>query len=208
MIFLNKRTLLKRKFHNINQGISAGYEENKADYKYYKIPKNINTKNQINMTSKTLFITAVIAGTLSTATSCSYFESGKNLEKGTPMESSKTAVQKILADKETNEGKRFSITGYLNYSAGMTVYVDRPQSVYVNTAPGDDGETITPIELKWAENGNNSVFVPEDAGRGSDKTIFYDNEGKPLTTNDKVEVSFEVDKASIYPVKIRVDKVK
>lgn len=160
------------------------------------------------MTSKTLFVTAVIAGTLLTATSCSFFEGGKNREKGTPMESSKTAVQKILDNKETNDGKRFSVTGYLNYSAGMTVYVDRPQTVYVNTAPGDDGETITPVEMKWAENGHNSVFVPEDAGRGSDKTIFYDNEGEPLTTNDKVEVSFEVGKASIYPYEVRIDKVK
>lgn len=160
------------------------------------------------MTSKTLFVTAAIAGTLLTATSCSFFEGGKNREKGTPMESSKTAVQKILDDKEANEEKRFSIIGYLNYSAGMTVYVDRPQTVYVNTAPGDDGETITPIEVKWAENGHNSVFVPEDVGRGSDKTIFYDNEGKPLTTNDKVEVSFEVGKTSIYPYEVRIDKVK
>ncbi|WP_410698191.1 hypothetical protein [Chryseobacterium sp. SIMBA_028] len=160
------------------------------------------------MTFKTLFVTAVIAGTLSTATSCSYFDSNKNREKGTPMESSKTAVQKLLADQETNEGKRFSIKGYLNYSTGMTVYVNRPQTVYVNTAPGDGGETITPIEMTWAENGHNSVFVPENAGRGTDKTIFYDNEGKPLTTNDKVEVSFEVGKASVYPVEIRIDKVK
>ncbi|MDQ0782345.1 hypothetical protein [Chryseobacterium sp. W4I1] len=160
------------------------------------------------MKTKTLFLTAVIAGTLSTVSSCSYFESGKNREKGTPMESSKAAVQKILDDKEANEGKRFAITGYLNYSAGMTVYVDRPQTVYVNTAPGDDGETITPVEMKWAENGHNSVFVPEDAGRGSDKTIFYDNEGKPISTNDKVEVSFEVGKASIYPIEVRIDKVK
>lgn len=160
------------------------------------------------MTSKTFFVTALIAGTLSTVTSCSYFESGKNREKGTPVESSKTAVQKILDDKEASEGKRFSITGYLNYSAGMTVYVGRPQTVYVNTAPGDGGETITPIEMAWAENGHNSVFVPENAGRGSDKTIFYDNEGKPLTTNDKVEVSFEVGKASVYPVEVRIDKVK
>jgi len=160
------------------------------------------------MKTKTLFLTAVITVTLSAFTSCSYFESGKNREKGTPMESSKAAVQKITADKETNEGKRFSITGYLNYSAGMTVYVDRPQTVYVNTAPGDDGETITPVEMKWSENGHNSVFVPEDAGRGSDKTIFYDNEGKPLTTNDKVEVSFTVEKTSVNPVEIRIDKVK
>ncbi|MCS3869351.1 hypothetical protein J3D55_002267 [Chryseobacterium ginsenosidimutans] len=85
------------------------------------------------MKAKTLFVTAAIAGMLSTVNSCSYFESGKNREKGTPIESSKTAVQKIVVDKETNEGKRFSITGYLNYSAGMTVYVDRPQTVYVNT---------------------------------------------------------------------------
>ena len=160
------------------------------------------------MKTKTLFLTAVITVTLSAFTSCSYFESGKNREKGTPMESSKAAVQKIMADKETNEGKRFSIIGYLNYSAGMTVYVNRPQTVYVNTAPGDDGETITPVEMKWSENGHNSVFVPEDAGRGSDKTIFYDNEGKPLTTNDKVEVSFTVEKTSVNPVEIRIDKVK
>ncbi|MDQ0594553.1 hypothetical protein QFZ37_002922 [Chryseobacterium ginsenosidimutans] len=159
-------------------------------------------------TKKTFFLTAAIAGTLFTVASCSYFESGKNREKGTPMESSKTAIQKILADKEANEGKRFSIAGYLNYSAGMTVYIDRPQTVYVNTTPGDDGETITPVEMKWAENGHNSVFVPENAGRGSDKTIFYDNEGKPLTTNDKVEVSFEVGKTSIYPVEVRIDKIK
>jgi hypothetical protein len=160
------------------------------------------------MTVKTLFVTAALAGTLSTITSCSYFESGKNREKGTPIESSKTAVQKILADKEANEGKRFSITGYLYYSPGMTVYIDRPQSVLVKTAPDGDGETITPVEMKWAQNGYNSVFVPEDAGRGSDKTIFYDHEGKPLTTNDKVEVSFEVGKSSIDPVEVRIDKVK
>ncbi|MEI3790607.1 MULTISPECIES: hypothetical protein [unclassified Chryseobacterium] len=160
------------------------------------------------MKTKTLLVTAAVAGALLTATSCSYFESGKNREKGTPVESSKTAVQKIIAAKEVNEGKRFSITGYLNYSAGMTVYVDRPQTVYVNTAPGDDGETITPVEMDWKQDGHNSVFVPEDAGRGSDKTIFYDNDGQPLTTNDKVEVSFEVGKSSIYPVEVRIDKVK
>jgi hypothetical protein len=160
------------------------------------------------MKTKTLLVTAAVAGALLTATSCSYFESGKNREKGTPVESSKTAVQKIIAAKEVNEGKRFSITGYLNYSAGMTVYVDRPQTVYVNTAPGDDGETISPVEMDWKQDGHNSVFVPEDAGRGSDKTIFYDNDGQPLTTNDKVEVSFEVGKSSIYPVEVRIDKVK
>ncbi|MDR6514709.1 hypothetical protein [Chryseobacterium camelliae] len=160
------------------------------------------------MKTKTLFMTAVIAGTLSTVTSCSYFESGKNREEGTPIESSKAAVQKILDNKEANGGKRFAITGYLNYSAGMTVYIDRPQTVYVNTAPGDDGETITPVEMNWAENGHNSVFVPKDAGRGSDKTIFYDNEGSPISTNDKVKVSFEVGKASIYPVEVRIDKIK
>jgi hypothetical protein len=160
------------------------------------------------MTVKTLFVTAALAGTLSTITSCSYFESGKNREKGTPIESSKTAVQKILADKEANEGKRFSITGYLYYSPGMTVYINRPQSVLVETAPNGDGETITPVEMKWAQNGYNSVFVPEDAGRGSDKTIFYDHEGKPLTTNDKVEISFEVGKSSIDPVEVRIDRVK
>ncbi|MGN7757429.1 hypothetical protein ACTJIV_08110 [Chryseobacterium sp. 22532] len=160
------------------------------------------------MKTKTLLVTAAVAGALLTATSCSYFESGKNREKGTPVEPSKTAVQKIIAAKEVNEGKRFSITGYLNYSAGMTVYVDRPQTVYVNTAPGDDGETITPVEMDWKQDGHNSVFVPEDAGRGSDKTIFYDNDGQPLTTNDKVEVSFEVGKSSIYPVEVRIDKVK
>lgn len=160
------------------------------------------------MKTKTLFVTAVIVGTLSAFTSCSYFEGGKNREKGTPIESSKTAVQKILDNKEANEGKRFSITGYLNYSAGMTVYVDRPQTVYVNNAPGDDGETITPVEMKWADKGYNSVFVPADAGRGSDKTIFYDNEKNPITQNDKVEVSFEVGKGSIYPVEVRIDRVK
>jgi hypothetical protein len=160
------------------------------------------------MKTKTLLVTAAVAGALLTATSCSYFESGKNREKGRPVESSKTAVQKIIAAKEVNEGKRFSITGYLNYSAGMTVYIDRPQTVYVNTAPGDDGETITPVEMDWKQDGHNSVFVPEDAGRGSDKTIFYDNDGQPLTTNDKVEVSFEVGKSSIYPVEVRIDKVK
>lgn len=159
------------------------------------------------MPSKKLFLTTVTAGVILTALSCSNFGSGKNREKGTPIESSKVAVQKILADKEANEGKRFSITGYLNYSAGMTVYIGRPQTVYVNTAAADEGETITPIEMAWAQNGHNSVFVPENAGRGSDKTIFYDNEGKPLTTNDKVEVSFEVGKASIYPVEVRIDKV-
>lgn len=160
------------------------------------------------MKTKTLFVKAVVAGTLLTAASCTLFDGGKNREKGTPIESSKTAVQKIITAKESNEGKRFSITGYLNYSAGLTVYVDRPQTVYVNTAPGDDGETITPIKMNWKQDGHNSVFVPENAGRGSDKTIFYDNDGKPLTTNDKVEVSFEVEESSIYPVEVRIDKVK
>lgn len=161
------------------------------------------------MKFKTLFVTAAVAGTLSAAASCSYFDSSKNREKGTPIESSKAAVQKILDDKEANEGKRFSVTGYLNYSPGMTVYINRPQTVSVNAAaPGDDAETIAYVAMNWAQNGHNSVFVPEDAGRGSDKTIFYDNEGKALTKNDKVEVSFEVDKASAYPVEVRIDKVK
>jgi len=159
------------------------------------------------MTFKTLLLVTAMAGGLLTATSCSYFESGKNREKGTPIKSSKTEVQKILTDKETNEGKRFSIIGYLSYSPGITVYVNRPQTVYVNTLPNDEGETITPIAMAWVQDGHNSVFVPEDAGRGSDKTIFYDNEGKTLTTNDKVEVSFEVGKTSIYPFEVRIDKV-
>ncbi|KFC19560.1 hypothetical protein [Chryseobacterium sp. FH1] len=160
------------------------------------------------MTYKTLFVTIAVTGILLTATSCSFFEGGKNREKGTPVESSKATVKKIVDDIEANEGKRFSITGYLSYSAGFTVYTNRPQTVTVNTAPNGGGETITPVEMKWAENGHNSIFLPEDAGRESDKTIFYDNEGTPLTTNDKVEVSFEVGKSSIYPVEIRIDKVK
>ena len=159
------------------------------------------------MRTKTLF-TAAIAGLLATATSCSFLDSSKNREKGTPMESTKTAVAKLITDKEANKGKRFAITGYLNYSTGLTVYTSRPQTVYVNTTPGDSGETISPVEMSWKKDGHNSVFVPEDAERGSANTIFYDNDGKPFTTNDKVEVSFELGDSSIYPVEVRIDKVK
>jgi len=154
-------------------------------------------------------LTAVaLLGTL-TLTSCSFFEgSAKHREVGTPIPSTKKAVDAILADDEANEGKRFMITGYLNYSASMSVYTSRPQTVYVYSSPDHVGANITPIEMHWAENGTNSVFVPQDGGGDETKTIFYDNDSKPITGKDKVNVSFSVSNQSVYPIEIRIDKAK
>lgn len=141
--------------------------------------------------------------------SCSFFEgTAKHREKGTPIESTKSAVDQLLAKSKDNTEKRFSITGYLNYSASGTVYTSRPQTVYVRTTPGSDGETIASIQMHWSENGVNSVFVPDNGSGDYTKSIFYDNEGKPLTSKDKVTVSFNVEEGNSYLVETRIDKAQ
>lgn len=141
--------------------------------------------------------------------SCSSFGgSTKNKEKGNPIETSKSAVEAILADKKGNEGKRFSITGYLNYSPGLRVYTSRPQLVFVYTEAGKKGNVTSIIEMPWEENGKNSVFTPQNAGGDGSKTIFYDNEGTALTMNDKVIISFSVNEEITNPTDIRIDKTQ
>jgi len=155
---------------------------------------------------KKMLLTIVVIGATS-LTSCSFFEgSAKHREMGTPIASTKAAVEKIMADTEGNEDKRFSITGYLGFSATMSVYTNRPQMVYVYSEPGE--ESIATIEMHWSENGTNSVFVPQDGGGDESKTIFYDNDGKPLSMNDKVTVSFSVSDQSTDLVETRIDRVQ
>lgn len=154
----------------------------------------------------TLLIIAAIGST--SAISCSFFEgSSKHREKGTAIASTEASVKKILADSEKNEGRRFAISGYLSYAAVMNVYTNRPQTVYVYAKP-DKEELISAIDVHWAENGHNSVFVPNDGNGDESKTIFYDNDGKPFSMRDKVTVSFSVGDKSAYPFETRFDRLK
>ncbi|WP_177765263.1 hypothetical protein [Flavobacterium sp. I3-2] len=125
------------------------------------------------------------------------------LEKGTAIESTKAAVDAITSDKKANEGKRFTIEGYLNYTPLHRVYTNRYQTVHVNSEPNKKGEWIGDISMKWGENEKNKVFVTETTG----ETFFYDNEGKSLTNNDKVSISFSVSEDETYPIDIRIDKL-
>ena len=155
-----------------------------------------------------MLLSMAVTGAI-TLLSCSFFEgSAKHREKGTPIESTAASVKKISDDRKGNEGKRFAITGYLNYAAAMRVYTSRPQTVYVSSEPGKKGEVIATVEMGWKENGHNSVFVPKDGDRDASNTIFYDNDGKPLTMNDKVTVSFSVSDNSIYLTETRIDKAQ
>jgi hypothetical protein len=149
---------------------------------------------------------AITMVALTSVSSCSFFEgTAKHREKGTPIASTKPAVDKILANIEDNEDKRYSITGYLHFSASTSVYTSRPQYVEVYAQPGDRSAIAT-IEMHWRENGNNSVFVPQDGGRDETKTIFYDNEGKPFSMSDKVTISFSVSDQSPDLVETRLDR--
>ena len=139
--------------------------------------------------------------------SCSFFGGSAHREKGTPIASAEASLNKIIADKEDNEGKRFTVTGYLSYSASMNVYTNRPQTVYIYAKPGKE-ERIGGIEVHWSENGHNSVFVPQDGGGDESKTIFYDHDGKPFSMNDKVDISFSVGNKSVYPYEARFDRTK
>ena len=141
--------------------------------------------------------------------SCSFLGGGaEDREKGTPIESTEKTVKEISANKEDNEGKRFSVTGYLLYEAMSNVYTNRKQSVYICTEPGNIAKSIGTIDTHWAENGHNSVFVPEDGGGDKAKTIFYDHEGKPFSMNQKVTVSFGVKESFANLVEARFDRVK
>lgn len=159
-------------------------------------------------TIKTTVVLTLLTAVLLTS-SCSFFGgSAKNREKGTPMESTKSAVEKVLADVKSNEGKRFAITGYLSYSPAMTVYTSRPQTVYVSSTPGNLDDQFATIEMSWKENGHNSVFLDQNAGRDGTKAIFYDHDGKPLNQNDKVVVSFSVNDQSVYLTEARIDRAQ
>ncbi len=127
----------------------------------------------------------------------------KPLEKGTSIESTKVAVDAISNDKKGNEGKRFMIEGYLNYTPLHRVYTNRYQTVYVNNEANRKGDDIAIISMNWGENSKNKVFVPET----NQETVFYDNEGNPLTSADKVNISFSVIEGETYPVDVRIDKL-
>ncbi|RQO31809.1 hypothetical protein DBR32_07665 [Taibaiella sp. KBW10] len=142
------------------------------------------------------------AVSLLTITSCSLFSNKR--EKGTPIESTKTAVDALKADK-SKEGKRYTITGYLTYTPPLTVYTNRPQTVYVYTTPGDPNSQIAILDMSWGEHAN-AVFLPGKE-RDLDKVIFYDNENKPFTSADKVDISFETD-VNVYLQKIRIDRAQ
>ena len=152
---------------------------------------------------------AIIAATAIAITSCTLIEgTSKHRKKGTPIASTKAAVEKVLADKKANEGKRFAITGYLDYSANMTVYTNRPQTVYVYPDPEKSSPFMAMADMHWEESGHNSVFVPKDGGGDGSKTLFYDNDGKPLTSKDKVMISFSVDESSNNLTEVRIDKAQ
>lgn len=143
--------------------------------------------------------------TLLTLVSCG--ESSKNLEKGTPVAFSKAGIQAMQADKEANNGKRFSIEGYLSYSPGFDVYVNRPQTVSVKQAlNSNDYQNDIAISMPWKKDGKNSVYHPQTADKG--EPVFYDNEGKPLTQKDKVIVSFSLNDTDVFPTDIRLDKAQ
>ena len=140
--------------------------------------------------------------------SCSFFAGAEDREKGTPIESTKTTVKEISDKAEDNEGKRFSVTGYLLYEVMSNVYTNRPQSVYICTEAGDIRTSIGTIDTHWAENGHNSVFVPADGGGDKSTTIFYDHEGRPFSMNQKVTISFGVSESSVNLVDPRFDRIK
>ncbi|XZF14212.1 hypothetical protein ACTHGU_20730 [Chitinophagaceae bacterium MMS25-I14] len=128
----------------------------------------------------------------------------KPLDKGTPMEASKTAMEALLNDK-TKDSKRFSVTGYLWYSVGFgNIYVNRPQSVNVLTTAGDASTSVGLIAMGYGENEANHVFFP-DSDADAKKAIFYDNEGKPHGINDKLTISFTVDQHSNNLEEVRID---
>jgi hypothetical protein len=140
---------------------------------------------------------------------CSFFEpTGKNREKGMTIASTKAAIDSLMADKETNDGKRFTVIGYLYYTPGFTVYTNRPQTIYIRTESGMTKENIASVDAHWAKDGHNSVFVPAEAGREVENTIFYDHEAKPFTFTDKVSISFTVSKTSVFLTEPRFDKVQ
>lgn len=144
------------------------------------------------------------AATLFAFSSCGGSE---NLEKGTPIEFSKDAVKTLQDNTEENEGKRFSIEGYLTYSPGFAIYTNRPQTVIVHSdLEGTNSENNIAVSMPWKKDGKNSVFVAEDSE--NEDPIFYDNEGNSFTEKDKVIVSFSVTTADAFPTKVRIDKVK
>jgi len=131
----------------------------------------------------------------------------KNMEKGTPIAFSKTAIQAMQANKEEHEGKRYSVEGYLSYSAGFTVYTNRPQTVTIKQAlNSSDYQNDIAISMPWEKDGKNSVYLPENPDNA--EPVFYDNEGKPLTQKDKVMVSFSIDNTDAFPTNIRLDKAR
>ncbi|MET4082930.1 hypothetical protein ABIB40_002894 [Pedobacter sp. UYP30] len=158
------------------------------------------------MKIKISIITATLAVTLLTVSSCSFFEgTATHREKGSPIPSTEESVNAFIND---NNGKRGSVIGYLNYHAFMRVYTNRPQNVNIMLTPGEIDTKIATVEMSWSENGHNSVFVPKDAGEDEKKTIFYDNEGNALKWNDKVIVSFELEESSKDLIEVRIDKAK
>lgn len=151
---------------------------------------------------------ALLAGMVAlTMASCSLFED-KPLEKGTPVASDKEAVAQLKSKATENKGKRFAVEGYLYYRPGFAVYTNRMQGVQVCPAPGDVPNSITLVDMRWGKDRANSVFVPDEAGRDETRTIFYDNEGKPLSMQDKVSVSFSISDPGIAPNEVRIDRIQ
>lgn len=115
-------------------------------------------------------------------------------------------LKKMLANKEEYKGKPFSVEGFLTYSAGFTVYTNRLQTVSVKQALNSDYQDNIAISMPWEKDGKNSVYLPQNTA--NDEPVFYDNEGKPLSSKDKVIVSFSLTDAEVFPTDIRLDKAK
>ena len=99
-----------------------------------------------------------------------------------------------LTTNKDNDNKRFAIVGYPFIDGDISV---RPMggetsypSINFHTEPNGKGSVISFFPIKPGE-GPNSFHTPANFTMAD--VVFYDNEGKPLKSTDKMQVSFTLD---------------
>ena len=119
--------------------------------------------------------------------SCGNYASKVDLTKGTSI----TRPQLFEYSQDTiNDGKRFSFTGYFYLKRDIQLDRNKTVNLGIYTQSNGKGTLIYPVMLDFGKDPN-LFYAPE--AFTVDKLNVYDNAGKPLTYQDKIQVSFTLD---------------
>jgi hypothetical protein len=132
------------------------------------------------------------------------FSACNSNEKGTVLI---TAEQfKSLTWDKANAGKRLGIVGYPAVSTDLNITANQKGTLTIFTEPDEKGKIIAQFYIKMGDS-KNEMYVPDKFTNAD--LIVYDNEGKKLTTKDKILFSFTVDMdTKREPLIVEINQIK